>query len=129
MLNFFVNFLFYILRTYRACCILLLVMKMRLKITKTKTNTNYYIIKDVNIKNKRTTQIVERLGNEIEVKKRASGKDIMTWIDEYIESLNTEIKKGNEKLVIKKSTSTIIEKISLMFLIVAISFFKKYIKN
>ena len=85
-------------------------MKMRLKITKTKTNTNYYIIKDVNIKNKRTTQIVERLGNEIEVTKRASGKDIMTWIDEYIESLNTEAKNGNEELVIKKSTSTIIEK-------------------
>lgn len=85
-------------------------MKMRLKITKTKTNTNYYIIKDVNIKNKRTTQIVERLGNEIEVTKRASGKDIMTWIDEYIESLNAEAKYGNEELVIKKSTSTIIEK-------------------
>ena len=85
-------------------------MKMRLKITKTKTNTNYYIIKDVNIKNKRTTQIVERLGNEIEVTKRASGKDIMTWIDEYIESLNAEAKNGNEELVIKKSTSTIIEK-------------------
>ena len=85
-------------------------MKMRLKITKTKTNTNYYIIKDVNIKNKRTTQIVERLGNEIEVMKRASGKDIMTWIDEYIESLNEKARKGNEELIIKKFTSTIIEK-------------------
>ena len=59
-------------------------MKMKLKITKTKTNTNYYIIKDVNIKNKRTTQIVERLGNEIEVKKRASGKDIMTWLQYFL---------------------------------------------
>ena len=85
-------------------------MKMRLKITKTKTNTNYYIIKDVNIKNKRTTQIVERLGNEIEVMKRASGKDIMTWIDEYIENLNEKARKGNEELIIKKFTSTIIEK-------------------
>ena len=71
-------------------CVLVVYFYWWLEITKTKTNTNYYIIKDVNVNNKRTTQIVERLGNETEVTERASGKDIMTWIAEYIESLNAE---------------------------------------
>ncbi len=83
---------------------------MRLKITKTNSDTNYYIIKDVTKNGKRTTQIYEKLGNIKCISERANGESPLEWLNKYIESLNNELKKGNENVVIKKSTSSLLEK-------------------
>lgn len=83
---------------------------MRLKITKTKSDTNYYIIKDVTKNGKRTTQIYEKLGNIECISKRANGEAPLEWINKYIENLNNDLKKGNENIVIKKSTSSLLKK-------------------
>lgn len=83
---------------------------MRLKITKTKSATNYYIIKDVCKNGKRTTQIYEKLGNIEQISKRANGEEPLTWIGKYIENLNCNLKQGNETILIKKSTASLLEK-------------------
>lgn len=83
---------------------------MRLKITKTKSDTNYYIIKDVTNNGKRTTQIYEKLGNIECISERANGEAPLEWINKYIENLNNDLKKGNENIVIKKSTSSLLRK-------------------
>ena len=77
---------------------------MRLKITKTNTSTNYYIIKDIKLKNgKRSTMIYERLGTEKEILKRTNGEDILVWIKKYIEKLNQNEKENLNHVLIKKS--------------------------
>lgn len=83
---------------------------MRLKITKTKSDTNYYIIKDVTKNGKRTTQIYEKLGNVAQISKRANGEEPLEWVNKYIESLNSNLKQGHENILIKKSTSSLLEK-------------------
>ena len=83
---------------------------MRLKITRTKSDTNYYIIKDITKNGKRTTQIYEKLGNIGEISKRANGEEPLKWITNYIENLNSALKQGNENILIKKSTSSLLEK-------------------
>ena len=77
---------------------------MRLKITKTNTSTNYYIIKDIKLKNgKRSTMIYERLGTEKEILKRTNGEDVLVWIKKYIEKLNLNEKENLNHVLIKKS--------------------------
>ncbi|MBN4062722.1 hypothetical protein JYT33_00560 [Alkaliphilus transvaalensis] len=43
---------------------------MRLKISKSKNASSLYVIKDINVKGKRTTKIVEKLGTVDELKKK-----------------------------------------------------------
>lgn len=83
---------------------------MRLKITKSKNSSSLYIIKDVVINNKRTTKIVEKLGNYEQVKKKAKGEDPYIWAKKYIEELNKKEKEGTRKIIIEKSQIKRIEK-------------------
>jgi len=79
---------------------------MRIKMTKTNANTNYYVIKDYNVNGKRTTKIIERLGNEDEIKNKIKDKniDINQWLSNYINKLNE--KDSNEDRVISLNLST-----------------------
>jgi hypothetical protein len=61
---------------------------MRLKTNQTNSTTYFYIIKDYKNNGKRTTKIVEKLGNLDEVKQKSNGKDPFIWAKEYIEQLN-----------------------------------------
>ena len=84
---------------------------MRLKITKTNSDTNYYVIKDIKTPSgKRTTMIYEKLGNEQDLLKKSNGKDILEWINKYIEALNQNEKEHKNDILIKKSPSKIISK-------------------
>lgn len=61
---------------------------MRLKITKSKFKKHYSIIKDyTNANGKRTTTIVENLGNDEQVQQRFGKNDTLTQINDYINSL------------------------------------------
>lgn len=83
---------------------------MRLKISKSKNVTLYYVIKTIYINGKEKTITVEKLGNEDEVLKKSKGKDPKTWAKNYVDNLNKLENENNLKILIEKSTSTLIQK-------------------
>lgn len=84
---------------------------MRLSLVKSKNTTQFYVIKSYRDKNgKNTSKIIEKLGNTEEVTKKAKGKDPIFWAKKYIEGLNKAEKENNLKILIEKSTSTLIPK-------------------
>ena len=83
---------------------------MRLKISKSKNVTLYYVIKTMYINGKEKTITVEKLGNEIEVLKKSKGENPKIWAKRYVENLNKLEEENNLKILIEKSTSTLISK-------------------
>ena len=55
---------------------------MRLKVSKSKNSWSYSIIQDYINNGKRTTRIVESLGNLDQIKLKANGKDPEEWLKE-----------------------------------------------
>lgn len=80
---------------------------MRLKISKSKNTTLFYIIKDYTKNKKRSTKIVQRIGNLEEVKKMAGNKDYKEWLKDYVKKYNEEHYKS-ETIIIKKNNKKII---------------------
>ena len=80
---------------------------MRLKISKSKNTTLFYIIKDYTKNKKRSTKIVQRIGNLEEVKKMAGNKDYKEWLKDYVKKYNEEHCKS-ETIIIKKNNKKII---------------------
>ena len=84
---------------------------MRLSIVKSPNAKQFYIIESFTTKTgKRTSRIVEKLGNENEVIKKANGEDPVVWAKRYIDNLNKAEKENNRKILFEKSSSKIIEK-------------------
>ena len=85
---------------------------MRLKKTISKTNTTYCIIKDyTNLNGKRSTCVYEALGNYDKLKERFGTTDTMDKVNDYIESLNQQIKDNKEpKQTVEFDPSKRIEK-------------------
>lgn len=83
---------------------------MRLKITKNKNSSSLYVIKDVNKNGKRTTKIVEALGNLQQIKEKINGQDPIEWAKKYIKELNKQEQEGTRKIIIEKSQTKKIEK-------------------
>lgn len=84
---------------------------MRLSIVKSPNAKQFYVIESYKNKDgKRTSRIVEKLGNEEEVLKKSNGEDPVVWAKKYIENLNKLEKENNLKILIEKSTSTLIPK-------------------
>ena len=64
---------------------------MRLSLVKSKNTTQFYIIQSYRDENgKNTSKIIEKLGNEQEVIKKANGEDPIVWAKKYIEKKNQE---------------------------------------
>ena len=83
---------------------------MRLKITKNKNSSSLYVIKDIKKNGKRTTKIVEALGNIQQIKEKTNGQDPIEWAKKYIKELNKQEKEGTRKIIIEKSQTQKIEK-------------------
>ena len=84
---------------------------MRLSLVKSKNTTQFYVIKSYRDKSgKNTSKIIEKLGNTEEVTRKAKGNDPVVWAKKYIENLNKAEKENNLKILIEKSTSTLIPK-------------------
>ena len=84
---------------------------MRLSIVKSINAKQFYVIESYTTKTgKRTSRIVEKLGNESEVVKKANGEDPIIWAKKYIENLNKLEKENKRKILIEKSTSKLIDK-------------------
>ena len=83
---------------------------MRIRKVKSKSSEHYAIIYDVNINGKRTTKIYENLGTIDNIKQRASGKDPILWLQNYVESLNKKIKEQSLPIILKKQPNKQIDK-------------------
>ncbi len=75
---------------------------MRLSIVKSPNASQYYVIKDYYNGKKRTSKIVEKLGNDKELRERLNGRDPYEWAREYIAELNRLEKEGLEPEVIAR---------------------------
>lgn len=63
---------------------------MRLKISKSKNAASLYVIKDVTVRGKRTSKIVEKLGTIKEIEEKSNGDDPIEWAKSYIKELNQQ---------------------------------------
>lgn len=83
---------------------------MRLSITNNKNSSSFYVIKSVTLDGKRTSKVIERLGNYDEVKIKANGEDPIVWAKKYIDTLNKQEKENNNILNIPFYKNKILEK-------------------
>lgn len=83
---------------------------MRLSITNNKNSSSFYVIKSVTVDGKRTSKVIERLGNYEEVKIKANGEDPIIWAKKYIETLNKQEKENNNILNIPFYKNKLLEK-------------------
>lgn len=87
---------------------------MRISYSKTKNSINYYVIDDYNRNGKRTTKIIEKIGNYDKVSELANkdNVDIDTWLNIYLN--NYKEKHNNhaqlEKVIIEKYSNKLIPK-------------------
>ena len=83
---------------------------MRLTITKNKNSSSFYVIKSITIDGKRTSKVIEKLGNLGEVTIKANGKNPYKWAQEYVDLLNKEEKENSNDILLKLSQVKSIEK-------------------
>ena len=76
---------------------------MRLKISKSKNASSLYVIKDITVRGKRTTKIVEKLGTYDDLLKKLDGEDPIQWAKEYIKELNKKEQQNKQKIILKYS--------------------------
>lgn len=83
---------------------------MRLNISKSKNSTSLYVIKDIKIRGKRTTKVVEKLGTIRDLKEKLNGEDPIEWAKDYIAELNEKEKEKKKKIIVKYSPTKKIKK-------------------
>lgn len=83
---------------------------MKITISKSKNTTIYYLSKSVRINGKSTTKTVEKLGTHEEVQARAGDMDPLEWAKQYAAQRTLEDKKGKSDVVVKYSSSKLINK-------------------
>ena len=83
---------------------------MHIKKTKSKNSEHYSIIYDVNINGKRTSKVYENIGNYDKLKLRAGDEDPISWLNNYVDSLNKKIKEESLPSILKKYPNKKIEK-------------------
>jgi transposase len=83
---------------------------MRLQITKSKNAECFYIVKSVRKSGKNTNEVVEKLGNLEEVRKRAGDQDPYEWAREYAKELTKRDKEMSQEITVKLKPVSLIEK-------------------
>ena len=78
---------------------------MRLGYSKSKNTIQFYVIKDMKKKGKRSTKIIKKLGNLEEVTKKANGQDPFVWAKNYINDLNKKEENNSLEIIPKLSSS------------------------
>ena len=87
---------------------------MRISYSKTKNSINYYVIDDYNRNGKRTTKIIEKIGNYNKVSELANKDniDIDTWLNIYLNDYKEKHNNSTqlEKVIIEKYSNKLIPK-------------------
>ncbi len=76
---------------------------MRLNINKSKGATCFYVIKSVTINGKRTSKVIEKLGNLNELTIKSKGSDPYDWAKKYVELLNKQERENKNDIIIRLS--------------------------
>lgn len=74
---------------------------MRVKRSVSKNSTSYSIIKDIYRNEKKTSKVVESLGNDQEILKKYPGVDPYTWAKEYAKKLTLNEKETTREIIAK----------------------------
>ena len=83
---------------------------MRLSISRSKNATSYYVIRTVYINGKEKTEIVEKLGTEVELREKLDGADPEIWARNYIAELNKKEQEETRPVLLTLQQSRQIEK-------------------
>lgn len=83
---------------------------MRIKVSRSKNSESYFVIKDIYKNNKRTTKVVEALGNRQKILEEHPGVDPLEWAKNYAKQLKEEEKQKNAKIIAKYDPNKIIAK-------------------
>ncbi len=83
---------------------------MHIKKTKSKNFEHYSIIYDINVNGKRTSKVYENIGNYDKLKLRAGDEDPISWLNNYVDSLNKKIKEESLPSILKKYPNKKIDK-------------------
>ncbi len=73
-------------------------------------NPTYHVIQDIKRNGKRSTEIIENLGNASEICAKYNVSDADEWATVYIQSLRDKAATNNHKVLIPFYTNTIVEK-------------------
>lgn len=84
-------------------------MFVRIKKSVSKGSTSYSVIKDVYRNGKKTSKVVEALGNDADILEKHPDVDPYTWAKEYAKKLTQEEKERNYKVVAKYNPAKQIE--------------------
>lgn len=83
---------------------------MRLTITKNGNSECFYVIKSITINGKRTSKVIEKLGNLDEIRLKANGKEPHIWAKEYVSLLNKQEKESKCDIILRLSQNKPLEK-------------------
>lgn len=83
---------------------------MKLLLSKSKNATSIYVAKSIYVNQKHSTKIVEKLGTVAELEKKLNGEDPIEWAKKYIRDLNQKEKEGARDILVKYSSSKLIDK-------------------
>ena len=83
---------------------------MRLTTNKTGNGTTYYVIRSVKRDGKRSSEVVERLGTDKEIKEKYHCNDARAWAESRLEELNAAEEAKVNKVLVPFSTNTLIPK-------------------
>lgn len=71
-------------------------------------NPTYHVIRDIRREGKRSTEIVENLGNASSIREKYNVEDVDAWANEYIQALRNKEKEKNHKVLIPFHTDVVI---------------------
>lgn len=100
---------------------------MKVSISKSKNTTIYYLNKSVRIGSKTTTKTIEKIGTYDEIKEKCGDMEPLEWAKQYAAQHTTEENAARQDVVMKYSSSTLIEKINAVHATSAIFFSRTFI--
>lgn len=83
---------------------------MRIKVSRSKNSESYFVIKDIYKNNKRTTKVVEALGNREDILRKHPGVDPLEWAMSYAKELKKEEKQKKAKIMVAYDPNKVIPK-------------------
>lgn len=83
---------------------------MKVNVSKSKNTTIYYLSKSVRIGNKTTTKTIEKIGTYDEIKAKCGDTTPLDWAKQYAARRTVEEKKSHSDIIIKHSSSKLIDK-------------------
>ena len=83
---------------------------LKVSVSKSKNTTTYYLSKSVRIGCKTTTKTIEKIGTYEEIKEKCGDMDPLDWAKQYAAKRTREEKSARQDVIIKYSSSTLVDR-------------------